>query len=925
MADRSIHQNFLTLLTLLFVGLMVQIVAGQEKESPSQDVLHLIPAPKTVVRHSGELSLDKTTRIWAQDKQLIPLAKVVAKNIFMQTGFELAVGLSSEPGDGINLSLDPKLDSETYTLSIDHSVDIAGKDYRSVVWGTSTLLQLLNSRDQKHSLPKINMVDSPDYKFRSVMLDLARRWHPLDTVKQTVDLLSLYKINYLHLHLSDNQSCVYTSRVLPKLATEKAYSWEEMRDLVEYADQRGVTIIPEIDVPGHCSSWVTRMPELFGTTDPKTGKSRPIGIVNMANEEAYEALDRLVEELSQVFESSPYIHMGTDETGAGGLIQLPEYQPYCQTHGLTEAAKGNAHELFLHFIERMNRIVRKHGKQAIAWNDFGGARTPNVKIPTNVTTMFWVGNAESMANLGYPIINCCRLPLYMVPPQQSAPEDHRIYSWNAHTFMNWHIKDPVVLPEFVPIRGAQICFWEQRYNEVIPILRPRVPAFAERLWHEGAERTITDLRRRRLHTDSVVGNIITPVRFDVKGLLDDRAIDFDKQLIVSAKSRIPGTIRYKIEKAWEHFPDSNSEMYSNPIQLNQTATVSARLYDKKGKPVGGVTQQRFRKMIPAYQYRMLGPTPNQGWPSMPDFKNLKVQRSGVMGLMDKDRGAQINRAMFAGLNPDGHIDVRIHGVYNPFTLELKSQMKFPLDGIYTFKLKSRHGLADIRSGDKTIVASQVPGREYIVQGNIKAGNYPLTIKYFYRITQNELNVWVKAPGARQFAPLESLVVPKANWIAPEQLNSLPPDSRFADPLKLANTNLATDKPVKASSWQENWVPANTVDGIPDNSSGWHAAPYPQWLQVDLKRDYAVNRIKLFPYFDGGRSYQYIIEVSQDGKNWKQIVDMTKNVKPAEKSGDEHNFETVRVRYVKVRMLNNTANPGVHINELMVFEDKRKSD
>ena len=183
---------------------------------------------------------------------------------------------------------------------------------------------------------------------------------------------------------------------------------------------------------------------------------------------------------------------------------------------------------------------------------------------------------------------------------------------------------------------------------------------------------------------------------------------------------------------------------------------------------------------------------------------------------------------------------------------------------------------------------------------------------------------MKGPEDTEFEPLETLVVPMSQWMSNGELSRLPNDCKFVDPVKLANTNLATDKPVKATSWQANWIPANAVDGVPDNTSGWHADPYPQWLQVDLEKEYPIKRIKLYPYYDGVRHYQYTIDVSRNGEDWKQVVDMTKNVKPSTKDGDEHNFDPVRARYVKVTMLTNSVNPGVHINELMVFEDKREN-
>ncbi|MEM9942642.1 MAG: family 20 glycosylhydrolase, partial [Planctomycetota bacterium] len=456
--------------------------------------LNLIPMPKQVVPKSGVLTLDDSTKIFTANEQLQPLAKILSQSIHRVSDLKILVdNAGNNETDaagkadfvGIRLSIDPQMKSEEYKISVDQSGQITGSNYRAVSWGVSTFIQLLDTSGPNNNLsvPCVEIVDSPDYEFRSVMIDVARRHHPVQTLKETIELMWLYKINYVHLHLSDNRHTAFTSKSLPKLATPGfAHSIEQWKELVEFADERGVTLIPEIDVPGHSANWVGRMPELFGSTDPETGKHRSVGIVNMANEKGLEALESLIDDLCDVFASSPYIHVGTDEVGAGSLIGLPEYRPYCEKHGLTEALKGQAHELFLHFIQRMNEVVRQRGKQAISWNDFRGASTKNVQIPTNLVQMIWTGSPVTMVEKGYPIINCCWLPLYMVPPQQRAPEDFRIYDWNVRQFQSWHEKQPTILSKDTPIMGAQVCFWEQRYNEVMPILRTRVPAFSERLW-----------------------------------------------------------------------------------------------------------------------------------------------------------------------------------------------------------------------------------------------------------------------------------------------------------------------------------------------------------------------------------------------------------------------------------------------------------
>lgn len=885
------------------------------------DALSLVPVPREITQQSGSLALESGSRIAVENRTLRPLAQILSHAVYLQTGVELKPDRGRVSRGSIFLRLDPELEPEAYSIAVADAVVVTGHDYRAVAWGVATLLQLVDSAEGRVVLPRVRIEDAPGAEYRGVLLDLARRRHPVETVKDAINLMWLYKINYLHLHLSDTQSFVFPSTSLPKLPTPNwAYSVDEMKDIVAFADARGVAIIPEIDVPGHSSHWVAKMPETFGTTDPETGKSRSVGIVNMANEKAYQALDLLVGDLAEVFASSPFIHIGTDEVGAGGLMKLPEYLPYCEKHGLSQAASGKAHELFLHFIERMNEIVRSHGKQAIAWDDFRGAGTPAVTIPTNLVTMAWSGSPFPVAEKGYPVINCCWLPLYMVPPQQRAPEAFRIYDWDLRRFARWDSRQPWILPEESPVMGAQICFWEQRYNEVLPILRPRLPAFAERLWHPEAGRTFEDFKQRRDHTDAIAQKIIFPVSIEAAGLLDEEDVCFEESLTVNLRSSAPGTIRYALSKPWEQFPDAGSDVYAGPITLEDTMTVSARLYDDDGVPVGGITQQRFRKTVPAYEYRLLGPTPQRSWETMPDFADLEVLRSGLTGLMTRDHADQINRSMFAGLRPHGHVDVRVHNAYNPLTLELKGQIRFPEDGEYTFKLMSRDGLSELYIGDCLVVGAKVSGRDNLSVGSVKAGTYPLTIKHFYRSIFNDLNIMVKTPGATEFEPYESLVLPRSEWVAGPALGTFPADCRFEDPVKLANANLATDKPVTVSGGtQGDHRPVNAVDGVLGNSSGWHADPYPQWLQVDLGEVHRIGRLKVHTYYGGGRYYQYTIEVSRDGKQWEQVVDMTKNVAPATKNGEEHNITTVGARYVRINMLVNSANPGVHLNELMVYE------
>ena len=135
-------------------------------------------------------------------------------------------------------------------------------------------------------------------------------------------------------------------------------------------------------------------------------------------------------------------------------------------------------------------------------------------------------------------------------------------------------------------------------------------------------------------------------------------------------------------------------------------------------------------------------------------------------------------------------------------------------------------------------------------------------------------------------------------------------------------NLAMNKPVKASGEpQGQMVPANAVDGVTENWSGWHNSGAPQWLEVDLLEVHHIDRVKAVTYYDEVRYYQYKVEVSEDGKNWQQVADMSKNTRPSTEAGETFRFPPLKARYVRIHMLKNSANPALHLNELLVFEAK----
>ncbi|PQO47226.1 family 20 glycosylhydrolase [Blastopirellula marina] len=748
-ASHLFRQVFAT--SLLLIGALASVAHSAQPPA-------LTPPPKSLQLQAGTLSLTANSSIAATDQALLPLARILADEIFLSSTVKLAVkeGTGS-PGDIVLQLATPADATEAYQLTIDKQAVVSAGNYQAVALGTTTLLQLIQADGDQLNLPKLKIADQPDHPFRSVMLDLARRWHPLDTLKETIELARLAKLRYLHLHLSDNQSCTFTSTAFPKLATPgRSYTQAEWKELVQYADQRGITIIPEIDMPGHSGAWVSQAPEAFGTVDPETGKAVSLGIVNMVNEKSYESLDILIGELCETFASSPYIHIGADEIWAENLKELPEYQPYVKQHGLTLAQEGDIGELICHFIVRVNKIVRQHGRQSIAWSGFHHDGTKNVKIPHDIIVMTWDTNPNLIADAGFPVINACWIPLYMVPSQSRGPTAEMIYDWYPQKFDGWYWGEAIDLDPAKPVLGAQICMWEQRYNEVIPILQERVFALNERLWNAEPAGSFADFAARQQPAQQLASQILYPLQIEVAGLLEEGRPWFTDQLEVALSTKIPGAvIRFETGDRWETFPTADSPVYQAPIEIAQTATLAARVYDSQNRPLGGTRQLRFSKIEPAYTYRLLGPIPRTGWEQLPDFAKLTEFATGVAGRMTRDRAQQINRSMFAQLPAVGMIDTRAAGVFNPHAIELNGTLRVPATGEYVVKFVSWDGQGRLLVDDQTLDSDR--DREQTL--TLKQGEFPFTLQHYFRRDVNNLNLLVKPPGSDKFVPFETMVLP----------------------------------------------------------------------------------------------------------------------------------------------------------------------
>jgi hexosaminidase len=492
------------------LGLCLLIAAGESAPAqpadqgrtavpqPEGSIPGIVPWPKSLDRRKGQLNLTTSSRIAIADPSLRPLALLLSQEIGQVYGLTLKVTSGTARKGDVLLALDPSLRPESYVLDISHTVTIRGATYNAIAFGTVSLLQAMSAHGNKVTVPCMSVNDTPYATYRGVLVDVARRWHSIETLRQIVILCRYYKIRYLQLHLTDNESFTFPSGAYPELATAgRHYSLTQLQELEQFARQRGVTIVPELEVPGH-SAQMSRL-ELF--------RRERQAAINMTDEAVFVALDRIVGEICEVFQSTPYFHIGGDEVSLKGVGETPAEKAYMEKFGLADAE-----DIYLHFITRMNRIVRKYGKTTLVWEGFKDKGSERVRVPEDMIVLAFetlYQRPDSLIRNGYTVINSSWKPLYITPPHKWDPE--YIYGWNMFRWENWWDR----APSYVPIQlepagkviGAEMCSWEMPEEMELPELRTRVPAFSERLWHPGSGLTYENFRRRFLSTDARLTNL----------------------------------------------------------------------------------------------------------------------------------------------------------------------------------------------------------------------------------------------------------------------------------------------------------------------------------------------------------------------------------------------------------------------------------
>ncbi|WP_340111253.1 family 20 glycosylhydrolase [Maribellus mangrovi] len=480
----------------IVIGLLMLLQACSEKIETNLTKTAFIPKPVSIAAGDDAFTLKGLEKIYINENnnELQDIALQLISSIQSVRGHSLTSELTDKiPSKGIYLTIDKtkNIGEEGYELKIDKKlITITGADAAGCFYGIQTLMQTapVNAdKSQPLYFPTGIIKDAPEYAYRGAMLDVARHFFSVEEVKQYIDFLAMYKMNALHLHLSDDQGWRIEIKSWPKLTEIGAqtevgggeggfYTQEQYKELVQYAADRQIIIIPEIDMPGHTNAALASYAEL--NCDGKarelyTGIEVGFSTLCTDKEVTYQFVDDVIRELSAIT-PGPYIHIGGDESHV------------------------TKHDDYVYFVNRVQKIVEKYGKKVIGWDEIA-----NAELIDDVTVQFWsdVENTTMGIEEGAKVLMSPAARAYLDMQYDSTSQfglhwagyievDHG-YNWDPATLVEGVTKDNII--------GIEAPLWSEtvsNIDEAEYLVFPRLPGYAEIGWTAPAERNWDEYKTR---------------------------------------------------------------------------------------------------------------------------------------------------------------------------------------------------------------------------------------------------------------------------------------------------------------------------------------------------------------------------------------------------------------------------------------------
>ena len=619
---------------ILFQGLgvfLLVLAVGCGEESKTiftENDINIVPKPLEMNLNQGAFRFTKDTKLVAANDQT-QVFEVLQNKFVSAAGWNLGVVNTAPSSNFVQLSTDVSLPEEAYNLKVtENQVIIYASGHNGFLYGLETIRQLLPVAIESKNvvsnmnwdIPNVEIKDSPRFKWRGFMLDVSRHFFDKDYVMETIDQLAFLKMNTLHLHLVDDQGWrieikkypkltevggfrvdqedkPWNARPTPELGKETTYggfyTQEDIKEIVAYAESRGITVVPEIEMPAHVMSAIAAYPELSCFQKPimvPSGGVWPItDIYCPGKETTFEFLENVLLEVMELFPSR-YIHVGGDEATKTNWEKCPDCKKRIQEEGLE-----TVEELQSYFIRRMERFLSSKGRTLLGWDEIleGG-------LAPGATVMSWRGVKGGLeaSEAGHDVVMTPNSHCYF--DYYQGDQDAEPLAWGGNLPLSKVYQfDPVVdgmsEEQAKHVLGGQANLW----TEYVPtkaqaeyMTYPRLAALAEAVWSSKDNRNWDDFSNRVSSLFQRYGIMGVNYAKSAYQVTTETSVNTENGVIsIALKSEFPqADIRFSLDGS---DITSASKKYSAPVDIDRTTNIKAQVF-KDGEPVGAIFEKTIK-------------------------------------------------------------------------------------------------------------------------------------------------------------------------------------------------------------------------------------------------------------------------------------------------------------------------------------------
>ena len=626
-----------TITKILFISFLWIVACQMPKKEVvfTENDLTIIPQPQSMVLGKGHFQFTQET-VFVIDPVLMPARLPFLEQFERASGFKFAIQKAAILTNSVVIDTDKSLPKEGYTLAVTpQQISIKAADYNGALYALQTLRQLLPNEVESSELvkrdwlvPAVTISDAPQYQWRGLMLDVSRHFFPKEYILKTLDRMAMLKLNTFHFHLVDNEGWRIEIKKYPKLTEVGAwrvdqedklwdertpnpanafanpatapkkyggfYTQEDIKEIVAYASARGITVIPEIEMPAHAMSAIAAYPELSCHKRPigvPSGAVWPITDIYCAGqEETFDFIEEVLTEVLALFPSQ-YIHVGGDEATHTEWEHCPKCQLRMKEHQLK-----NVHQLQSYFIKRIDDFLTSKGRTLVGWDEImdGG-------LAENAVVMNWRGievGKKALAQ-GNPIVltSDCYIDNYQGLPDYEPQANggylplKKLYNYNLEKEA---LADASV--EKSKVLGTQANLWAEHVGSTEHseyMLFPRLLALAEISWTNDKLKDWDSFMRRTQHFMQ---------RMDVMGIHYARSVyqvvptveNKEGNIYLKLECEVPNAdIRYALGDT----PIEKGEKYTAPIAIKATTTYKAAVFSANATNTITSGQITFHKAI----------------------------------------------------------------------------------------------------------------------------------------------------------------------------------------------------------------------------------------------------------------------------------------------------------------------------------------